>query len=98
MSETPLEEIAGKAVMFTAEQLADFVRAELAKEREAHRKEMDAVNSQLSVLTASIAGTVPTLIREHGAGLGTEVRETWSQFEQDLAHKRAEAERQAVAS
>lgn len=79
--------------MFTAEQLADFVRAELAKERESHQKEMDSVKAQLDAMAASIAGTVPTLIREHGAGLGTAIHDTWSQFEQDMAHQHAEAER-----
>lgn len=87
------EAVAKQAVMFTAEQLADFVRAELQKEREAHQKEMSAVQSQLTVLTASLAGTVPTLIREHGGGLGNEVHDTWSQFEQELAFHRDERAR-----
>lgn len=91
------EKAAGQAVMFSAEQLAAFVEEKLAREREAHKTEMAALQANLSALAASVAGSVPTLIREHGAGIGTAIHETWSQFEQELARKRSE-EKLAAAS
>lgn len=102
MSEEPVvsavEEVAGKAALFTAEQLADFVRVQLEKERQAHASQMSAVKAQLDALAASVSGQVPSLIREHGGGLGTEIHETWSQFEQERAYRNDEAKRELAAS
>ncbi len=52
--------------------------------------ELDDLRSQLATLQAQIEASRPrpnsdSPVRENGAGIGAEVRGTWSQYDQELA-------------
>lgn len=68
--------------LFSAGQLQAMVEQALAKERAASQAQIDALKSTVQTLSASISGTTPTFIQEHGGGVGSKIHETWSQFEQ----------------
>jgi hypothetical protein len=47
----------------------------------------EAHNKAIADLSASLRGSVQTFIAHNGGGLGTEIAETWSAFEQAAANK-----------
>jgi len=79
---------------FSPDAIAEAVATAVAKQAEALRTEFEARlaasearhQAELAqVRAASIP--VPHLIPEHGAGPGITIRDTWSQWEQELARK-----------
>ena len=62
----------------------------MADEKPAHKTTQSA-EDRIAALEAALADSqalVPTsLVPEHGAGPGMEVRDTWSQFEQERAFR-----------
>jgi hypothetical protein len=63
----------------------------LAEQQRQHEDETKGLKATVDALQKSMAGTVPVIIPEHGAGPGTDNMETWSQFEQGQAKAEAEA-------
>ena len=49
--------------------------------------ELDELRAELAALRTQITSpsVITTTVPEHGAGVGTLVAETWSQYEQELA-------------
>ena len=49
--------------------------------------ELDELRAELAALRTQITApaVITTTIPEHGAGVGTLIAETWSQYEQELA-------------
>jgi hypothetical protein len=70
----------------TSEQIQEQISKALATQDEKHAKE-------IARLMESIRGNVLTFIAEHGGGPGTEIADTWSQFEQHRAYLADEADR-----
>jgi hypothetical protein len=64
----------------SAEQAQAMIDQALARQAEAH-------NKAIADLSASLRGSVQTFIAHNGGGLGTEIAETWSAFEQAAANK-----------
>lgn len=67
-------------------QINDAINRALEQQNAKHQEEMDR-------LLASMRGSVITLVPDHSAGPGTEVAETWSQFEQEQSRAEAQAVR-----
>ena len=61
---------------------------------EVQRLRDDVARLEASLL-ASQAGRVQTTVPEHGGGPGTEISETWSQYEQDLSRQGEHSTQQA---
>lgn len=76
---------------YTQDELTAIIRQALAAQKSDTDAQMRALTDQIAGLQASISGTVPALIREHGAGPGTDTAETWSQWEQERAWLAREA-------
>lgn len=72
----------------SADQVQALIDSALAKQAEAH-------NAHLQALAASMRGSVASMVPEHSGGDGTEIAETWSQWEQERAYAAAEAARAA---
>lgn len=87
----PQQPTAPEPVWYSPAQLEEIVRAFVEKERAQAATAINDLKVQVESLAKSISGTVPTLIREHGAGNGTATHETWSQWEQELARAAHEA-------
>lgn len=66
----------------SAAQVQAIVNEALAQQAEAHNKTLQA-------LAASMRGSVASLVPEHSGGPGTEISETWSQWEQEQARANA---------
>lgn len=62
--------------------------------------ETDAIIKQqqatIEAMQQSVRGSVPTFTPEHGGGTGLDIAETWSQWEQEMAHAEAEEKRRAL--
>jgi thioredoxin-like negative regulator of GroEL len=63
----------------SAEQAQAMIDQALARQAEAH-------NSAMQALAESMRGTVATFVPRNAGGPGTEISETWSQYEQTQAH------------
>lgn len=73
----------------SASQVQAIVDEALSRQAEAH-------NAAMQALSASMRGSVASLIPEHSGGAGTEVADTWSQYEQELSHAASEAKLRAA--
>jgi len=91
----PQEQAQAESVWYSPQQLEEIVKAFVMKERQAHTAEIGSLKQQVEALAQSVVGTIPTMVREHGAGNGTEVASTWSQWEQEMARFTQEAARVA---
>lgn len=96
MADTPTTPV-NKEQPLTAAQVRALIADALAEQKEAHDQETAGLRATVEALQRSAAGTIPVLVREHGAGVGTDVEETWSQYEQEVAHAEAEAARHKAA-
>jgi C4-dicarboxylate transporter len=73
----------------SADQVHVIVQEALDRQAATHQE-------QLQQLMASMRGNVVTFIPEHAGGIGMDVAETWSQYDQHRAYLAAEAEREAA--
>jgi len=87
----------GPAETLTIAQVEALLDARIKASNEAHAKEMAVLQAQLDSAHRSMAGTTPALIPYHAGGPGTEIAETWSAWEQYLAHMADEAVRAEAA-
>lgn len=70
---------------FTKDELTELINSALSAERAAREEETKALRDQVAGLQQSLAGNVVTMIPRHAGGLGGEIHETWSMWEQYLA-------------
>lgn len=70
-------------------QIQRAIDTALAQQAEVH-------NKQLEALSASLRGQVQTYVPHNAGGVGTEIHDTWSQWEQEQAHAADEASRRAA--
>lgn len=75
---------AGAGGTISADQVQAIVDQALARQAESH-------NTQLQGLMASLRGSVATFVPFHSGGNGTEIADTWSQYEQTRARAADEA-------
>jgi hypothetical protein len=78
-------------------QVRALIADALAAQQEKHDTETAGLKATVEALQRSMAGTIPVLVREHGGGVGTNVEQTWSLYEQEVAHAEAEAARREAA-
>lgn len=74
-----------KAEPLTPAQVRAMIADALQEQQEAHDQETKSLKATVEALHKSMANTVPVIIPEHGAGPGTEIAPTWSQYEQTEA-------------
>src|SRR5258708_38967644 len=75
-----------------------MIDEKLASVRAEHAQEIAGIQVQLDEARKAAAGAPVTFVPEHAGGPGTEIAETWSAWEQSLAHAAAEAARAAGSS
>lgn len=73
----------------SADQVQQMIEQALARQAEQYQTQLDA-------MAQSMRGQVVTFIPHNGGGKGTDIAETWSMYEQSLAHA-ADAEKVAAA-
>lgn len=71
--------------------VADALTRDRAERDAQHDAEIKALRDQVSGLQSMLSSNVVTGIAEHAGGPGTEIAETWSQYEQTKARAAAEA-------
>lgn len=70
----------------TYDQVERMIQTQLAAQEARHKEEMRAMQEQLDAQIKAMASRgVVALVPLHSAGFGTEIAETWSQHEQELA-------------
>ncbi len=79
----------------TPESVQAMIDEQLASMRAEHAQEIAGIQVQLDEARKAAAGAPVTFVPEHAGGPGTEIAETWSAWEQSLAHAAAEAGRAA---
>lgn len=84
----------GSVQQFTEEDIDNRIKAILAQTQaqmqESHKRDMDDLRAQhvaeMDALRKALAGALPTsTVPEHAGGIGTEVAQTWSLWDQTLA-------------
>ena len=81
------------ASQYTQDELQQIIMDALRKQQSDHDAEMQGLRDQVESLRQSLSGTIPVTIPAHGAGSGTTMNPTWSQWEQENAWRDAELAR-----
>jgi len=70
---------------FTAADVQAMIDKALEQQQATHETEMQDLRDIVTAQQTTLSGLITTVIREHGAGVGTANAPTWSQWEQELA-------------
>jgi hypothetical protein len=78
-----------EAPAFSLDQIQAMIAQAIAENtaaiEERHQAEIIGLQDQLNSQAKQLSGLGTSTIADHSAGVGTNVHETWSQFEQELA-------------
>jgi hypothetical protein len=78
------------APQYTNDELRAIIENALAAQQAQHDQQMQGLRDQVTGLQQMLSGTIPSVVPQHSGGPGTEMRATWSQWEQENAWRDAE--------
>jgi alpha-L-fucosidase len=90
-SQADLQELISQSLAASRAEMAKMLADANQATEERHQAELTALQQQIAGLQASMVGTVPSAIREHGGGVGLNIHPTWSQWEQEELQRKSEA-------